>query len=56
MSCFSCVLTTFENELKNDPIVKKLTQSVVERVETLITERLDAHTSNIIILLNNAKN
>ena len=48
MTLCSCLLTTFEKEIENDPIVQTL--------QKMIAERLDAHTSNILILLNNAKN
>ena len=44
-SCISCLITTFEKELRDDASI------IVLNVEKMITERLDAHTSNILILI-----
>ena len=59
MSWCSCILTTFEKELQSDTdekiIQSPLVQALTTKIETLVAARLDAHTSNIILLLNNIK-
>ena len=54
MSLCTCLLTTFEKEIKGElgVDVRTLTSNVAVQLEGRIAQRLDAHTSNIADLIN----